>query len=283
MLFGFRRQSIRNKRRAQNRYCHVLLYPWVKNTYCEGLVQDYRMDFTKLCKWLEDAIVILIIYPKASGHQRLAVNLTLFLILPRTYLHTSARFPRISPNHRHDMQLHLFLGSHVIPTGVTHLAFSLRHIFLRRKSIDFITIALTVPFQSIRQAPWCVTGSPEFWFRQPPKVAVTYRDFGEIFGSLAPQATNFFYIHQMNSARSQNHRDVTKISAVRGSPWRVTAELIEMVQYGCFCHSHSNCVCTVSINHLFNQPFVSRQGCGAAYEALFQREVFFDKLQIRFT
>jgi len=146
MLFGFRRQSIRNKRRAQNRYCHVLLYPRVKNTYCEGLVQDYRMDFTKLCKWLEDAIVILIIYPKASGHQRLAVNLTLFLILPRTYLHTSARFPRISPNHRHDMQLHLFLGSHVIPTGVTHLAFSLRHIFLRRKSIDFITIALTAVF-----------------------------------------------------------------------------------------------------------------------------------------
>ena len=31
----------------------------------------------------------------------------------------------------------------------------------------------TVPFRSIRQAPWPVTRLPKFWFRQMPKIAVT--------------------------------------------------------------------------------------------------------------
>ena len=52
----------------------------------------------------------------------------------------------------------------------------------------------TVPFHSIRHPMWRVTRLTKFWFRQPPKLAVTHRDFRQIFDSLAPQATNFIYI-----------------------------------------------------------------------------------------
>ena len=48
------------------------------------------------------------------------------------------------------------------------------------------TCTYTVPFQSIRQVPWCVTHLTKIWFRQPPNFAVTCT---KNFGSLAPQAT----------------------------------------------------------------------------------------------
>ena len=61
--------------------------------------------------------------------------------------------------------------------------------------------------------------------------------FWEIFGSLAPQATNFFinlsHDHQMNSAPNKNYRDYRDISGFWRALWRVTAELNEMVQYSC--------------------------------------------------
>jgi hypothetical protein len=37
-------------------------------------------------------------------------------------------------------------------------------------------------------------GLPKFWFRHPPKVAVTCPNFLKIFGSLVPQAMKNFYI-----------------------------------------------------------------------------------------
>jgi len=37
----------------------------------------------------------------------------------------------------------------------------------------------TVPFHSNRQGPWRVTALPKFWFRQPPKIAVTSPNFGK--------------------------------------------------------------------------------------------------------
>ena len=42
----------------------------------------------------------------------------------------------------------------------------------------------TVPFRSIRQAPWPVTALPKFWFRQDAKMTVTacfFRQIGKIF------------------------------------------------------------------------------------------------------
>ena len=39
----------------------------------------------------------------------------------------------------------------------------------------------TVPFHSIRQASWPVTDLPKFWFRQTPKVAVTWRNFSAVY------------------------------------------------------------------------------------------------------
>ena len=97
------------------------------------------------------------------------------------------------------------------------------------------TDASTVPFQSIWQGLWCVTGLPKFWFQWPSKVVMTYPNFWEIFGSLAPHATrNFLYYshdYQMNSAHHKNRCDNCDISAFWRVPWRVTAELNEMVQY----------------------------------------------------
>ena len=55
----------------------------------------------------------------------------------------------------------------------------------------------TVPFHSIRHPMWRMTCLTKFWFRQPPKLAVTHWDFRQVFDSLAPQAMNFIYIWHM--------------------------------------------------------------------------------------
>ena len=108
--------------------------------------------------------------------------------------------------------------------------------FLQFKFESFeATCSITVPFQSIRQGLWHVMGLLKIWFQQPSKVVVTYPNFWEIFGSLAPQATRKFlyYSHdyQMNSAHHKNCHDNHDISAFWRVPWCVTAELNEMVQY----------------------------------------------------
>jgi hypothetical protein len=55
------------------------------------------------------------------------------------------------------------------------------------------------------------------------------------FSSFAPQARNLYiylpHVHQMISAPEEFDHDFCDISAILEAPWRMTAELNEMVQY----------------------------------------------------
>jgi len=85
----------------------------------------------------------------------------------------------------------------------------------------------TVPFRSIRAAPWSVTHRPKFCFRSPPKLGVTNHPNR----AAGPKNCLIWVMnHQEFSVAHQNDRDYRDFSWNQKGPWCVTPELIEMVQ-----------------------------------------------------
>ncbi len=114
----------------------------------------------------------------------------------------------------------------------------------------------TVSFHSIRQGLLPVTSLLKFWFRHftkwpwhSLKILAVWHCRPQIFLFLACDL-------QMNSAPDENGHYLRDISAILEAPWRVTAELNEMVQYSNMGVGVTSHHITITHCHWMQQPHV---------------------------
>ena len=76
-----------------------------------------------------------------------------------------------------------------------------------------------------------MTDLPKSWFRQTPKVDVTQRKISAVYRWRLRKIAHIGLSRKIISAGPLRRRDDHDISVFGRRPWRVTAELNEMVQY----------------------------------------------------